>query len=230
MRRVVTVDRLPETKDARSSIACGVYRESPPSTGPFGQSSKACGKRRSVRITCTHDSQQARQGKCQLVFVTGEAGIGKTALVEAFAAQAAMDQNIWTVRVECIEQYGRAKPICQSWRRWDVCVVRRQGGASSPYCSVWRQAGCTKCPGCWMLRIVTCYTTELPSTTQKGMLLEIAEIIEALTAETPLLLVLEDLHWSDYATLDLISFLVRRQEASSIARHWHVSTRGDHYQ
>jgi predicted ATPase len=48
------------------------------------------------------------------------------------------------------------------------------------------------------------------------MLLEIAEVIEALTAETPLLLVLEDLQWSDYATLDLISFLVRRQEAARL--------------
>jgi predicted ATPase len=38
-----------------------------------------------------------------------------------------------------------------------------------------------------------------------------AEAIEAIAAEFPLLLVLEDLHWSDYSTLDLISYLARRQ-------------------
>ena len=43
------------------------------------------------------------------------------------------------------------------------------------------------------------------------MLREFAEVVETLTAETPLVLVLEDLHWSDYATLDLLALLARRQ-------------------
>jgi predicted ATPase len=34
---------------------------------------------------------------------------------------------------------------------------------------------------------------------------------DALTAEAPLVLVLEDLHWSDYSTLDLISYLARQR-------------------
>jgi hypothetical protein len=36
-------------------------------------------------------------------------------------------------------------------------------------------------------------------------------MVDALTAKTPLLLVLEDLHWSDYATLDLLALLARRR-------------------
>jgi predicted ATPase len=44
------------------------------------------------------------------------------------------------------------------------------------------------------------------------MLREMAEAVEALTAESPMALVLEDLHWSDYSTLDLISYLARRRE------------------
>src|SRR5688572_1754416 len=48
------------------------------------------------------------------------------------------------------------------------------------------------------------------------MLREMAEVIEALTAETPLLLVLEDLHWSDYSTLDLISALARRRQPARL--------------
>jgi len=39
---------------------------------------------------------------------------------------------------------------------------------------------------------------------------ELAEALEVLTATRPLLLVLEDLHWSDYATLDLLTYLARR--------------------
>jgi predicted ATPase len=40
--------------------------------------------------------------------------------------------------------------------------------------------------------------------------------VEALTVERPLILVLEDLHWSDYATLDLISWLAQRREPARL--------------
>ena len=49
------------------------------------------------------------------------------------------------------------------------------------------------------------------SATPGRMLREIALALEALTAEIPLVLVLEDLHWSDYSTVDLISSLARRR-------------------
>ena len=43
------------------------------------------------------------------------------------------------------------------------------------------------------------------------MLRELAEALEALTTERPLVLVLEDLHWSDAATMDLVGALARRR-------------------
>ena len=53
--------------------------------------------------------------------------------------------------------------------------------------------------------------------TRERMLREMAEALEALTTETPLLLVLEDLHWSDYSTLDLISYLARRRDPARLS-------------
>ena len=38
------------------------------------------------------------------------------------------------------------------------------------------------------------------------------EVVEALSRERPLLLVLEDLHWADGATVDLLAWLARRRE------------------
>ena len=49
------------------------------------------------------------------------------------------------------------------------------------------------------------------STTRERMLRELAEAIETLTAEHPLVLVLEDLHWSDSATLDWLAFVAHRR-------------------
>ena len=46
--------------------------------------------------------------------------------------------------------------------------------------------------------------------TRERMLREMAEALEVLTAEHALILRLEDLHWSDYSTLDLIASLARR--------------------
>ena len=46
--------------------------------------------------------------------------------------------------------------------------------------------------------------------TKERMLREMAEALEALTTERPLVLVLEDLHWSDPSTLDLLAFFARR--------------------
>jgi hypothetical protein len=46
--------------------------------------------------------------------------------------------------------------------------------------------------------------------TPERMVRELAEAVELLTATRPLLLLLEDLHWSDYATLDLVAYLARR--------------------
>jgi predicted ATPase len=52
--------------------------------------------------------------------------------------------------------------------------------------------------------------------TRERMLRAMAEAIEAITAESPLIVVLEDLHWSDYSTLDLISYLARRRDPARL--------------
>ena len=43
-----------------------------------------------------------------------------------------------------------------------------------------------------------------------------AQALESLTAEVPLILLLEDLHWSDFSTLELISAIARRSEAARL--------------
>jgi predicted ATPase len=48
--------------------------------------------------------------------------------------------------------------------------------------------------------------------TRERMLREIAEAVEALTAQRPLVLILEDLQWADYSTLDLLAFLAWRRK------------------
>lgn len=48
------------------------------------------------------------------------------------------------------------------------------------------------------------------------MLRELAEAIETLTAERLLVLVLEDLHWSDVSTLDWLAYIARRRDRAQL--------------
>src|SRR5262249_14697628 len=57
---------------------------------------------------------------------------------------------------------------------------------------------------------------EVSGATRERMLREMGEALEALTADLPLLLILEDLHWSDYSTLDLISYVARQRHPARL--------------
>src|SRR5262249_658919 len=57
---------------------------------------------------------------------------------------------------------------------------------------------------------------EVFGATRERMMREMAEALEALTSETPLVLAVDDLHWSGYSTLDLVSYLARRSRPSRL--------------
>lgn len=62
---------------------------------------------REAELTRLHDClEKARAGERQIVFITGEPGIGKTALLDAFLAQTAATGDLWIGEGQCIEHYG----------------------------------------------------------------------------------------------------------------------------
>jgi DNA-binding winged helix-turn-helix (wHTH) protein/predicted ATPase len=161
--------------------------------------------------------EQARRGMRGVVFVTGEAGIGKTSLVDAFLDRVAVGAEVWCARGQCIAHYGAGEaylPVFDALSR----LSREFEGAPLKEC-LGRYAPT------WLLQMPALSSTadELEAlhrrsvgTGRTRMLRELAEALEALTVERPLILVLEDLHWSDYATLDLISWLAQRQEPARL--------------
>lgn len=153
-------------------------------------------------------------GERQIGFITGEAGIGKTALVDAFARMIPADGSIRLGRGQCLEQYGTGEaylPILEAIGR--LCredqkvadVVR----AHAPM---------------WLLQMPSLVSASereqlsrgVSGATRERMLREMGEALDALTADVPLVLILEDLHWSDYSTLDLISYLATRRQRAHL--------------
>ena len=56
-----------------------------------------------------------------------------------------------------------------------------------------------------------------PQSTPARMLRELAEALDVLTAQHALILVLEDLHWSDTATLEWLAYVTRRRDPARLA-------------
>ena len=54
---------------------------------------------------------RARQGERQMVLISGEAGIGKTALVERFLDQVRTTTPLRIARGQCIELYGPGRSL-----------------------------------------------------------------------------------------------------------------------
>jgi DNA-binding winged helix-turn-helix (wHTH) protein/predicted ATPase len=160
--------------------------------------------------------QQALHGSRQVVFVTGEAGLGKTTLVEAFLQELGSFGPLRIGHGQCIEHYGAGEaylPVLEALGR--LCT---EPGGQELIALLARQAPTWVVQMPWLVTDaeVEALQRRVMGGTQERMLREIAEALSVLTAERPLILVLEDLHWSDPSTLNLIAWLARRQEPARL--------------
>ncbi|MBI3303507.1 MAG: AAA family ATPase, partial [Deltaproteobacteria bacterium] len=160
--------------------------------------------------------EKALQGERQLVFVTGEPGIGKTTVVEAFLAHLGTATDVWIGRGQCIEHHGAGEaymPVLEALRR----LCREPGGERllallNQYAPTWL----VQLPALLSADDLEALQRKVQGATRERMLREMAEAVEALTVERPLVLWLEDLHWSDASTLDLLAVLARRRESARL--------------
>jgi DNA-binding winged helix-turn-helix (wHTH) protein len=152
--------------------------------------------------------RKAMDGQRQIVFVTGEPGVGKTALVDEFELQATAG-GLRNARGQCIEGYGGKEPYYPMLEAFGK-LCRRPG------CDSVVHVLASQAPT-WLVQFPAlvkpeqreALRRELQGATRERMLREMGEAIETIAAATPLLLVLEDLQWADPSTLDLISALAR---------------------
>ena len=73
------------------------------------------------------------------------------------------------------------------------------------------RCGWSNCRGCCRETELERLQRQVQGATPARMLRELAEALEALTAETPLLLVLEDLQWSDRSTVEALAYVAQRR-------------------
>ena len=158
----------------------------------------------------------ANSGRRQVVFVTGEPGIGKTTLVDAFTSGLLTNEPIVAAQGQCIEQYGAGAaflPIIDALEQ--LC---RSADGEAALASLRRLA-----PS-WLLELPTFISPQERESlarqclgvTPERRLREITAFFEQTARDRTVVLVLEDLHWLDPSTLALISFLACRREAARL--------------
>ena len=157
----------------------------------------------------------AAAGTRQITFVTGEVGIGKTTLVDAFLASLPSGTGAGETSVakgQCIRWHSGEEPL--------MPVLEAIGRlVRGPHAARVVQLLRDRAPG-WLVQFPWLVDpgalhelrAVVSGTTAEGMLRVFAQVVEELTSDMTLVLVLEDLHWADASTVDLVSVLAERPE------------------
>ena len=150
--------------------------------------------------------REAHAGRRQIFWIAGEAGIGKTTLIDRFVAESGATRYALG---QCVEQIGVGEPYLPVLEALGMLCDQHLGlipllRAVAPR---------------WMIQLPWLNTEaereelrrELAGTSQDRMLRELGELLDRYTRQQPLLLITEDLHWSDHATIRLIDHIARRR-------------------
>ena len=111
-----------------------------------------------------------------------------------------------------MEQYGAGEaylPVVEAWGRLGREPRATHSGATHP-------PGSPSCRASLEPAESEALQRRAQGATRERMLREMAELLEAVTADRPLVLALEDLHWSDPSTLELVAYLAQRREAARL--------------
>jgi predicted ATPase len=161
--------------------------------------------------------QKALGRQRQVVFVTGDPGLGKTALVDEFQRRLGADgRSIRLGRGQCVEGYGGTEayyPMLEALGQ--LC--------RGPEAESVVRILATQAPS-WLVQFPALIKAEqrerlereILGATRERMLREISVALESIAYESPLLLVFEDLQWVDPSTVDLISALARGRQPARL--------------
>ena len=158
---------------------------------------------------------QVIEGRRRVVFVAGEAGIGKTTFVGAFLDTLG-GTGARIARGQCIEQYGAGEPYMPVLEALMRLCREARGERVVELLHKFAPTWLAQMPALLSDADRDRLQVTVQGITQQRMLREMAQALEALAADAPLIVALEDLHWSDFSTLELISAIARRTEPARL--------------
>jgi len=158
----------------------------------------------------------ACEGQRQFALLSGEPGIGKTTLLGGFLDHVTKQSSARVVQGQCVIHFGKSEaygPLLDALTR----LCRAPGGAEivsilQRYAPMWL----LQLPGLLDAAETERVQQQIEGATPERMTRELCFAFEVLSTETPLVLVLEDLHWGDVSTINLLATLAQRPESGRL--------------
>jgi ATP/maltotriose-dependent transcriptional regulator MalT len=149
--------------------------------------------------------ERARLGETGAVVIGGEAGVGKSRLVTELARRAAAE-DMRVLSGQCVELGAEGLPFAP------LVDALRTLARSTPPAALSTLLGPARRELSRLLPDLDPDAGDQPAgpPSQPSALLELVlGVVQRLAGAQPLVLIIEDLHWGDQSTLDLLAYLVR---------------------
>lgn len=159
--------------------------------------------------------QLTSNGERRLVFLNGEQGIGKTALLDRFLAKVQYP-GLAVLHARCVQMRGVAEPFLPLLEALELRCRESFGSSLIEWLNHLAPT--------WLYQMLNLLEPEeivmlQPKVTHINtgrMLREGADFFEALSNNSTLVLILDNAHWSDEFTLDLLYFLMFRYSSAKL--------------
>jgi DNA-binding SARP family transcriptional activator len=214
LERELGVEPEEETRTLYREILRAAGRVAPRAPGVADRSSRGGGRfgraeielvGRRGEIAALHQAlEQTLEVGARVVIVTGEAGIGKTRLIEEFAAEVAT-RGFRMLSAGC---HATEQPL--PFRPW-VDALRAEGSGLDLGLVSQLSPPTRRQLGRVFPELVEDAHLNQSTVNESGFLFEaFGELVEELAEGKPTVIVIEDLHWVDAMSARLLAFLARR--------------------
>jgi predicted ATPase/tRNA A-37 threonylcarbamoyl transferase component Bud32 len=145
----------------------------------------------------------AKTGRAPILAITGEAGIGKTSVLEAFfSSLLKLNEDPIIGRGRCSQRLAGEEPYLPILESLEGILGLHSG---LPIAEVMRDAAPT-----WYNLVAedtSASSAPRPANSQERMKREFVALCQEISALRPLILFIDDLHWADISTVDILNHL-----------------------
>ena len=157
----------------------------------------------------------ARSGRRQLLCLTGEPGIGKSALADTFLDQLRATHPVEIAYGQCLDHHGVGEPYLPLIEAFARLAGDQDGSTVREILSNQAPSWLAQMPSLWTRSERRVFEARSRATRER-MMRELTLAVEAIASDIPLLLKLEDIHWSDVSTLDWLAHVARRPDPARL--------------
>ena len=148
-------------------------------------------------------------GAGSLLFIVGEPGIGKSALVAEFLRRARARDAITVLRGGCAEQYGSGEAFLPFLDGMSSLMVGRGAERTRQILRTFAPTWCLQLPAAFPGDAADLQRQAVGANKER-MLREMADAFDSASREFPVVIVGEDFQWADPSSIDLVRHLSHR--------------------